>query len=121
MDTWIVSEHVALTDCNLLTLPHHSSWLLQCAGVDALESYAQAPGIPLTLPLLDNPISQALHGILDAVRQHRCAFMSIRVLKRGDPAETLFYNCLIEDKNPAGMSYIEFLCAVHRQIQSMFK
>lgn len=90
-------------------------------GVDALEGYAQAPGMPLMLPLLDNPMSQALHAILDAVRQHRCAFMSIRVLKRGDPAETLFYNCLVEDKNPAGMSYIEFLCAVHRQIQSMFK
>lgn len=75
----------------------------------------------LSLPLLDNPISQALHGILDAVRQHRGAFMSITLLRRGDPAETLFYNCLVEDKNPAGMSYIEFLCAVHRQIQSMFK
>lgn len=90
-------------------------------GVDALEAYAQAPGMPLMLPVLDNPLSQALHAILDAVRQHRCAFMSIRVLKRGDPAEILFYNCLVEDKNPAGMSYIEFLCAVHRQIQSMFK
>lgn len=91
------------------------------AGVDALEAYAHAPGMPLMLPVLDNPLSQALHAILDAVRQHRCAFMSIRVLKRGDPAEILFYNCLVEDKNPAGMSYIEFLCAVHRQIQSMFK
>ncbi|KAL0036794.1 hypothetical protein WJX79_010207 [Trebouxia sp. C0005] len=90
-------------------------------GVDALEAYAHAPGMPLMLPVLDNPLSQALHAILDAVRQHRCAFMSIRVLKRGDPAEILFYNCLVEDKNPAGMSYIEFLCAVHRQIQSMFK
>lgn len=90
-------------------------------GVDALEQYSQAPLVPLVLPLLDNPVSQALHRILDAVRQHRGAFMSIAVLKRGDPAETLFYNCLVEDKNPAGMSYIEFLCAVHRQIQSMFK
>jgi len=57
------------------------------AGVDTLEAYAHAPGMSLVLPILDNPLSQALHAILDAVRQHRCAFMSIRVLKRGDPAE----------------------------------
>ena len=94
---------------------------MHVAGVDAIEPYAQAPGVPLMLPLLDNPLSQTLHAILDAVRQHRCAYMSMHVLKRGDPAEILFYNCLVEDKNPAGMSYIEFLCAVHRQIQSMFK
>ena len=94
---------------------------MYAAGVDVLEQYAQAPGTPLLLPMLDNPLSQTLHAVLDAVRQHRCAYMSIRVLKRGDPAEILFYNCLVEDKNPAGMSYIEFLCAVHRQIQSMFK
>lgn len=91
------------------------------AGVDTVEGYSQGSSTPLTLPLLENPLSQALHGILDAVRQHRGAFMSITLLRRGDPAETLFYNCLVEDKNPAGMSYIEFLCAVHRQIQSMFK
>ena len=86
-----------------------------------VEGYSQGSSMPLALPLLGNPLSQALHAILDTVRQHRGAFMSITLLRRGDPAEILFYNCLVEDKNPAGMSYIEFLCAVHRQIQNMFK
>ena len=52
-----------------------------------------------------------------AVRRARCASMRLRVAKKGDPTYNVFVNSLVEDKSTAGMSYVEFLCHVHRQIQ----
>jgi protein transport protein SEC24 len=43
--------------------------------------------------------------------------MRLRVAKKGDPTYNVFVNSLVEDKSTAGMSYVEFLCHVHRQIQ----
>ena len=35
------------------------------------------------------------------------------------PTPSAFYNALVEDRSPAsGMSYVEFLCFLHRQIQN---
>ena len=42
----------------------------------------------------------------------------LRLLKRGDPSENMFFQYLIEDRSSAGMSYVEFLVYVHRQIQN---
>jgi protein transport protein SEC24 len=45
--------------------------------------------------------------------------MALRVLRRGDCAEPAFFSALVEDRSPAaGMSYVEYLCSLHRQIQS---
>ena len=51
----------------------------------------------------------------------RSSYMRTRILKRGDPAENTFYARLIEDRSAAGMSYVEFLCHVHRMIQNKFQ
>lgn len=74
---------------------------------------------PQPLPVVphSNPRSQLLFELLTAVRLQRCAFMRLRVAKKGDPYYPLFVNLLAEDKSTAGMSYVEFLCHVHRQIQ----
>lgn len=37
---------------------------------------------------------------------------------QGDPAEVAFFNLLVEDRSTAGMSYVEYLCQVHRLIQN---
>lgn len=77
------------------------------------------PAIPLPLPELDTPLSRAVRGLLDEVRRQRAAYLRMRVLRRGDPAEAGFYAALIEDRSPsAGMSYVEYLCFLHRQIQN---
>ena len=47
--------------------------------------------------------------------------MRLRVLRRGDPSENAYYRRLVEDRSPAGMSYVEFLCHVHRLIQNKFQ
>lgn len=52
------------------------------------------------------------------VRTHRCSFLRLRVARKGDPADMAFYNGLVEDRSAAGMSYVEYLCQVHRLIQN---
>lgn len=77
-----------------------------------------AGGAPLTLPRLETPVSRAVNHVLDVVRQQRGCFMRTRVLKRGDPLEPAFFAALVEDRSPAGISYVEYLCHIHRQIQN---
>ena len=95
--------------------PHTTTTTAGVPSVDSLPS----DGSPLHLPRLDTPLSQAVHALLDEVRRQRSAFLRLRVLRRGDPLEPAFYHALVEDRSPtAGMSYVEFLCFVHRQIQN---
>ena len=70
------------------------------------------------LPALNNPTSIAVNAFVNAIRKQRGAFMRTRILKRGDTLETAFYNRLTEDRGPAGMSYVEFLCHCHRLIMN---
>ena len=79
------------------------------------------PSQPVGVPQLDNGLSRLLNRILDTIRQQRFAFMSLRVIARGHQLESAFFNALVEDRTPAGLSYVEFLCAVHKQIQSKFQ
>ena len=87
------------------------------AGVPSLD--ATDPQRPLLLPSLDTPLSRRVRQLLDELRRQRSAYLRLRVLRRGDPLEAAFYNALVEDRSPAsGMSYVEFLCFLHRQIQN---
>lgn len=78
------------------------------------------PSRPLLLPELGTPLSGAVRVLLDEVRRQRAAYLRLRVLRRGDPAEGAFYGALVEDRAGAGggMSYVEYLCFLHRQIQN---
>ena len=55
------------------------------------------------------------------MRRMRSGYLRTRILRRGDPAEAHFYAKLTEDRNIAGMSYVDFLCHVHRLIQNKFQ
>ena len=87
-------------------------------GVDHVDKLSAAS---TTLPSLDTGASKALNAFVNCVRKQRSRYMRTRVIKRGDPAENQFYRKLIEDRSPAGMSYVEFLCHVHRLIQNKFQ
>ena len=86
-------------------------------GVDHVDKLSAAS---TTLPSLDTGASKALNAFVNCVRKQRSRYMRTRVIKRGDPAENQFYRKLIEDRSPAGMNYVEFLCHVHRLIQNKF-
>lgn len=87
------------------------------AGVPSLE--ALDPSRPLLLPELEHPLSGAVRALLDEIRRQRSAYLRLRVVRRGEPLEATFYSALVEDRTPSGgMSYVEYLCFLHRQIQN---
>lgn len=100
-----------------LPLAGHPPCVPPPAGVPSLEG--GDPQQPLLLPTLDTPLSRAVRKLLDEVRRQRACYLRLRVVRRGDPLEGVFYSALVEDRSPAaGMSYVEYLCFLHRQIQN---
>ncbi|GBG78109.1 hypothetical protein CBR_g26046 [Chara braunii] len=84
-------------------------------GVQSVDEIS--PG-HFVLKEYDNEHSKRLHAMLNQIRRQRCSYLRLRVVRHGDPLEHLFYSYLVEDKMQGSMSYVEFLCHVHRQIQS---
>jgi len=84
-------------------------------GISSIEGASS-----LVLPWLDTTESKAIHKLLDKIRTERRSYMRLHVLRRGDALEVNFFNNMIEDRTSSGMSYVEFLCHLHRQIQNRF-
>ncbi|KAJ9547905.1 hypothetical protein OSB04_020448 [Centaurea solstitialis] len=66
----------------------------------------------------DNPLSKKLNEVINEIRSQRCNYLRLKLCKKGDPSGVLFFSYMVEDKSPSGLSYVEFLVHVHRQIQS---
>ncbi|KAB5556342.1 hypothetical protein DKX38_007251 [Salix brachista] len=67
----------------------------------------------------DNPLSKKLNDVVNKIRRQRCSFLRLKLCKKGDPSGMSFFSNLVEDKVPAGgLSYVEFLVHIHRQIQN---
>jgi hypothetical protein len=88
----------------------------EVAGVGSAEELARAPG-PVQLVARDAPLSRLLQALLVRVRQQRCAYMRLRLVRKGEAAEAAFLHGLVEDRGAGGSSYVEHLCHVHRLIQ----
>ena len=86
-----------------------------CDTIDQLD--ARTSMLPSNLP---NERNKRMNLFINAMRKARSGYLRMRILKRNDPMETIFYNRLIEDRSVHGMSYVEFLCHVHRLIQNKF-
>ena len=86
-------------------------------GVDSLESID--PATFGDLPERDTPLSAQTRKFVGEMRRQRRSFMHMRLVRKSHPHETLFLSSLVEDRHPfAGMSYVEYLCHLHRQIQN---
>ncbi|KAL3680392.1 hypothetical protein R1sor_023348 [Riccia sorocarpa] len=88
--------------------------LEQLFGVHSVDEVV--PG-QFILQEYDNPASKRLNAIVNEIRRQRCSYLRLRLLRRGDPLEFLFFSYLVEDKSSSGLSYVEFLVYVHKQIQ----
>eukprot|EP00002_Diphylleia_rotans_P006568 TRINITY_DN1592_c0_g1_i1.p2 TRINITY_DN1592_c0_g1~~TRINITY_DN1592_c0_g1_i1.p2 ORF type:complete len:157 (-),score=30.44 TRINITY_DN1592_c0_g1_i1:225-695(-) len=65
-----------------------------------------------------NDTSRRLHNIIRAIRRRRVSYPKLVVVRKGDPHEQAFMGHITEDKGQGSMSYVEFLCHLHRQIQN---
>lgn len=93
-----------------------SALLSALFGVSSIEQVD--PAMP-ELPNLENPFSQQLNLLISELRKMRPHGMSFNIVRQQlDPSEVEFANLLVEDKNLDNQSYIDYLCVVHRQIQT---
>ena len=87
-------------------------------GVSSLEGVDCSR---LRVQPLPNELSTRLNNVINAVRAQRPhVAQAVRVVAPKDSLETRFLSGLVEDRAQASMSYVEFLCHIHRQIQGKF-
>ncbi|XP_021730205.1 protein transport protein Sec24-like At4g32640 [Chenopodium quinoa] len=65
----------------------------------------------------DNSQSKKLNEVINEIRRQRCSYLRLKLCKQGDSSGMLFFSYMVEDKSPLGLSYVEFLVHIHRQIQ----
>eukprot|EP01119_Soliformovum_irregulare_P014673 TRINITY_DN4026_c0_g1_i1.p1 TRINITY_DN4026_c0_g1~~TRINITY_DN4026_c0_g1_i1.p1 ORF type:complete len:883 (-),score=243.77 TRINITY_DN4026_c0_g1_i1:77-2725(-) len=93
----------------------HPQWIEQAFGyavpVDQLNL------AELELPSLENEVNVKICWIIDALRKARPGYPSLTITKQGDRSEVIFRSLLVEDKASDLMSYVDYLCHIHKQIQ----
>ncbi|KAG0029940.1 COPII coat Sec23p-Sfb3p heterodimer component [Podila clonocystis] len=71
------------------------------------------------LPKLTNDYSSRFRTVLQTIQQQRGKYLGLTVVRQGlDATEAEFSFELVEDQNNENMSYVDYLCAVHRMIQT---
>lgn len=83
-------------------------------GVSSIE---EVPTL-FVLQQYDNPLSKKLNDIMNEIRRQRCSYLRLKLCRKGESSGMLFFSHMIEDKNQSGLSYVEFLVHIHRQIQN---
>lgn len=74
----------------------------------------------LQLVPLQNDFSQRVAMVVEYLRFQNPVYQHIKIVQRSDPAAEVFMQYLVEDKVKSQMSYVEFLCLVHKRIQQKF-
>ncbi|KAA8541400.1 hypothetical protein F0562_025363 [Nyssa sinensis] len=118
------SEHVS--DEGIYLLENGEDCLIYIGNSADPDIMRQLFGIALVdeiptqfvLQLYDNPLSKKLNEVVNEIRRQRCSYLRLKLCKKGDPSGMLFFSYMVEDKTQSGLSYIEFLVYIHRQIQN---
>ncbi|XP_027447058.1 protein transport protein Sec24C isoform X3 [Zalophus californianus] len=86
----------------------------------SVSSFSQITSGLSVLPVLDNPLSKKVRGLIDGLRAQRSRYMKLIVVKQEDKLEMLFKHFLVEDKSlSGGASYVDFLCHMHKEIRQL--
>ncbi|KNA17733.1 hypothetical protein SOVF_077480 [Spinacia oleracea] len=80
------------------------------------SSVAEIPA-QFVLQQHDNSMSKKLNEVINEIRRQRCSYLRLKLCRQGDSSGMLFFSYMVEDKSPMGLSYVEFLVHIHRQIQ----
>lgn len=117
------SEHI--DNNGVFLLENGEDALIYVGKTVSAEVVQQLFGVPSVDAVSDqfllqdygNDLSSKLNEVVNEIRRQRCSYLRLRVCKRAEPAEFLFFSLMVEDKNALGSSYVEYLVYVHRQIQ----
>ncbi|KAF9578123.1 COPII coat Sec23p-Sfb3p heterodimer component, partial [Lunasporangiospora selenospora] len=71
------------------------------------------------LPELATQANTQIRSMIDHLQTQRSKFLGLIVVRQGrEQSELDFANQLVEDKNNDAMSYVDYLCTIHRMIQT---
>ncbi|KAI9503012.1 COPII coat Sec23p-Sfb3p heterodimer component [Coemansia spiralis] len=91
------------------------SFVQEALGFSSVE---QIDATINSLPKLDTVLNQKINAIAQQLLPDRAEFVYVQVIRQGmDQAEVQFASKLVEDRNNDNMTYVDFVCAIHRQIQ----
>jgi len=69
-------------------------------------------------PEAPTQLSTRIHGIISTLRRQRQSFLQTIFIRQGEAGEARFFSYMVEDKALDTMNYVDYLCHIHRQIQS---
>ncbi|KAF8928335.1 hypothetical protein EDD21DRAFT_383268 [Dissophora ornata] len=93
-----------------------SQFLMDVFGVATLDEVD--PNLR-HLPELTSQTSLQLRTIASYMQGQRAKYLNLILVRQAkDQSELEFANQLVEDKNNDAMSYVDYLCAIHRMIQN---
>ena len=93
-----------------------TEFLQQAFGWPSLDG-VDASALRL-LPPESTPLAGYLNGVCDLLRAPRAGgWLRLQVVKQGE-GDAMMQRALIEDQTRHDVSYVDFLCSVHRQIQA---
>lgn len=91
-----------------------------CQQVFGVPSCVQIDVDKVTLPVLDNQLSRAVHSILNKIRAERHRHMRLTLVRQREKLEPIFKHFLVEDKGlDNSSSYVDFLCHMHKEIRTI--
>lgn len=72
------------------------------------------------LQRLNTPASRRLHRLIDNIRQDRPRYMRLYLVRQGDKLELVLRQFLVEDRmSDSQLSYVDYLCQLHRDIRNL--
>ncbi|CAG8723248.1 20660_t:CDS:10, partial [Dentiscutata erythropus] len=71
------------------------------------------------LPVFENQTSAQIRSIIAHLQSQRSKDLRLTIVRTQiDPSELEFNSLLVEDENNGAMSYVDYLCYIHKQIQT---
>lgn len=118
------SEQV--TDDGIFLLENGEDGLIYVGNMVASDILRQIFGVStvdeippqFVLQQFDNVLSKKLNDLVNEIRRQRSSYLRLQLCKKGDPSGMMFFSFMVEDKTANGLSYVEFLVHIHRQIQT---
>ncbi|PKK64784.1 hypothetical protein RhiirC2_665880 [Rhizophagus irregularis] len=93
-----------------------SEFINNVFGVDSIEKINSKL---YSLPELENPTSIRIRSIISYLQTQRSKYLRLTIARMQiDATEIEFHNLLVEDENNGAMSYVDYLCYIHKQIQT---
>ncbi|XP_030047656.1 protein transport protein Sec24D [Microcaecilia unicolor] len=89
-------------------------------GIFNVPSFTHINPDATILPEVDSLYSKKLRWVLEFIQKDRPYTMKLLLVKQRDKAELTFRQLLVEDKGLyGGVSYMDFLCCIHKEIRQL--